>query len=40
MGSVAVARDATQRRDDERRLQQRIRKLEEQQADAGTQTPE
>lgn len=40
LGSVAVARDATQRRDDERRLQQRIRQLEEQQSAAGTQAPE
>ncbi len=40
LGSVAVARDATQRRDDERRLQQRIRQLEEQQSATGTQAPE
>jgi PAS domain S-box-containing protein len=29
LGSVAVARDATQRREDERTLQQRLRALEE-----------
>ncbi|NMF87533.1 PAS domain S-box protein [Aromatoleum petrolei] len=32
LGSVAMARDATQRREDERQLQQRIRALEEESA--------
>lgn len=36
LGSVAIARDATRRREDERKLQQRIRTLEEQ---VGTPAP-
>ncbi|MCK9986258.1 MAG: hypothetical protein AzoDbin1_02730 [Azoarcus sp.] len=38
LGSVAVARDATQRREAERQLQQRIRTLEEASADAASKT--